>query len=162
MCIMKEKESVFRFLSKGKHFPLLKLCFLCWPELSFRWLVFHVVAKHGKTRKVNSRNSLSCNQTRPKKVDEKNTHLVPNNQKCQPLQSWHGHPHLPKVLLDQNQIHEAPNFHQGEYCWILCHDELSSDNSHGASMQAPEQNLVLFLNEHSSLTVVLLGHVLKK
>ena len=56
MCIMKEKESVFRFLSKGKHFPLLKLCFLCWPELNFRWLVFHVVAKHGKTRKVNSRN----------------------------------------------------------------------------------------------------------
>jgi len=64
MCVMKEKESVFRFFSKGKHFPLLKLCFLCWPELSFRWLVFHVVAKHEKTRKVNSRNSLSCNQTR--------------------------------------------------------------------------------------------------
>jgi hypothetical protein len=72
MCIMKEKESVFRFLSKGKHFPLLKLCFLCWPELSFRWLVFHVVAKHEKTRKVNSRNSLSCNQTRP----EERTQLV--------------------------------------------------------------------------------------
>jgi hypothetical protein len=66
MCVMKEKESVFRFFSKEKHFPLLMLCFLCWPELSFRWLVFHVVAKHGKTRKVNSRNSLSCNQTRPK------------------------------------------------------------------------------------------------
>ena len=54
VCVMKENESVFQFLSKGKHFPLLKLCFLCWSELSFRWLVFHVVAKHGKTRKVNS------------------------------------------------------------------------------------------------------------
>jgi hypothetical protein len=65
MCVMKEKESVFRFFSKEKHFPLLKLCFLCWPEFSFRWLFSYSAAKHGKTRKVNSRNSLSCNQTRP-------------------------------------------------------------------------------------------------
>jgi hypothetical protein len=59
---VKEKESVFRFLSKEKHFSLLKLCFLCWPKFNFCWLVFHVVAKHGKMKKMNSRNWFSWNK----------------------------------------------------------------------------------------------------
>jgi hypothetical protein len=60
------KESVFLSLTKGKHFPFVTLLFLIWLEFSFLWLFSYIASKHGKTWKVNSRNSLSCNQTRPK------------------------------------------------------------------------------------------------
>jgi len=63
-CIAR-KESVFLSLTKGKHFPFVTLLFLIWLEFSFLWLFFYIAAKHGKTWKVNSKNSLSCNQTRP-------------------------------------------------------------------------------------------------
>jgi hypothetical protein len=62
---LKKKESVFLSLTEGKHFPLVTLLFLVWLEFSFLLLLFHIIAKHGKSRKVNSRNSLSCNQTQP-------------------------------------------------------------------------------------------------
>jgi hypothetical protein len=65
---LKKKESVFLSLTQGKHFPLVTLLFLVWLEFSFLWLLFYILTKHGKTRKVNSRNSLSCKQTRPKCV----------------------------------------------------------------------------------------------
>jgi len=60
------KESVFLSLTKGKHFPSVKLLFLIWLEFSFLWPFSYIAAKHGKSRKVNFRNSLSCNQTWPK------------------------------------------------------------------------------------------------
>ena len=63
---------VFMKGKKGKCFPLFikrktlsstKVSFLFWPELNFRWLVFHIGVKHWKLRKTNSRNSFSLKQT---------------------------------------------------------------------------------------------------
>jgi hypothetical protein len=56
---------------------LIKLLFfLFWPELTFLWLVFHIVTKHGKMRKINSRNLFSCKQTRHKTLSEERDHCV--------------------------------------------------------------------------------------
>jgi hypothetical protein len=62
-----------RDLWKGKCFPFFiqrktlsfdKTVFFCLLELSFHWLFFSNVAKHGKVRKMNSKNLFFLKQTR--------------------------------------------------------------------------------------------------
>jgi hypothetical protein len=59
-------EKCFPFFIRRKTLSFDKVAFLVWPELNFLWLVFHIVTKHGKIRKVNSRNLFSWKQTCPK------------------------------------------------------------------------------------------------
>jgi hypothetical protein len=55
---------VFSFpYQKENTFLWLKLLFFL-PELTFLWLDFRIITKHGKMRKMNSRNLFSWKQTR--------------------------------------------------------------------------------------------------
>jgi len=68
-----KKGKCFPFFIRRKTLSFNKTTLKCWSEFSFLWLFSYIAAKHGKTRKVNSRNSLSCNQTRPKYIGEEKT-----------------------------------------------------------------------------------------